>query len=247
MKNRPKDWLSGNLQWPRGLSEAQFLQIKEQWFSVIDSNLEDADIIGRAGQFISGRDTSAAEILFKTAQTLDKENICWSRMLTYNYMRQAEVGTLDQKAMYTELTFESADATLSAEQHDGEKNGLLTELCEFSLIKRDTKRAHYYAESLKKHVDKYGVKHQLFQAYCFLGRAALLNDDIETANNCLIQASKCGYFPALKLANDLLQRGERKTVLFFLQMCLASACEDRAIVSDWVRQIENNQTPTLAI
>ena len=46
-------------------------------------------------------------------------------MLTYNYMEQAEVGTSDQKAEYTELTFESADATLSAEHHDGEKNGML--------------------------------------------------------------------------------------------------------------------------
>ena len=55
VKNRPKDWLSGNLQKPCGLSEAQFLQIKEQWTSVINSNLDDADIIGRAGQFISGR------------------------------------------------------------------------------------------------------------------------------------------------------------------------------------------------
>jgi tetratricopeptide (TPR) repeat protein len=85
-----------------------------------------------------------------------------------------------------------------------------------------------------------------------LGRLSLKDGDIEKAKEYLLESAKSkgspqldSFGPSLKLANELLIAGERDVVLSYLHSISMFWEMDDGYVSQWITQIENNETPKL--
>lgn len=85
-----------------------------------------------------------------------------------------------------------------------------------------------------------------------LGRLSLKDGDTGKAKEYLIQSAKSKgspqldtFGPSLKLANELLIAGERDVVLSYMHSISRFWEMDDGRVSQWITQIENNETPKL--
>lgn len=85
-----------------------------------------------------------------------------------------------------------------------------------------------------------------------LGRISLAQGDVEGAKRYLVEASKSEgspqldtFGPDLKLANELLQKGEIGVVVQYLGSVSRFWEMDNGCVKAWLSEIENGETPKL--
>ena len=93
-----------------------------------------------------------------------------------------------------------------------------------------------------------GVWNQLHRGNIILGRVALVEDDVERAKYHLLEAGKISgsptlgsFGPNMRLAADLLQRGEKDVVLAYFELCSSFWRNDK--LKDWVALVEADRTP----
>jgi hypothetical protein len=89
-------------------------------------------------------------------------------------------------------------------------------------------------------------------AHIVLGRIAFSTGDTPSAVEHLLQAGKvgssprlCSYGPMMKLAQDLLETGQRAPVIQYLRDCKAFWEMGKRKLPKWIREIELGETPTL--
>lgn len=82
------------------------------------------------------------------------------------------------------------------------------------------------------------------------GRIALLNNQLELAKSHLIKSGQIkssptlgSFGPNMSLAKDLLQLGESKIVIEYLELCKLFWEHDSGQIEKWKEQISNNQIP----
>lgn len=92
----------------------------------------------------------------------------------------------------------------------------------------------------------------IHNANAILGRVSLAQDDIEKANEYLVAASKSEgspqldtFGPNLKLADGLLQKGERDIVIQYLNSVSKFWEMDNGCVQRWISEVENGEIPEL--
>ena len=83
-----------------------------------------------------------------------------------------------------------------------------------------------------------------------LGRLALRAGKIKAAEEYLIAAGKSpgspqmdSFGPNLTLAKDLLDKGERETVLEYFMLCHRFWKMDRGRLEDWMQQVMDGMNP----
>ncbi len=88
----------------------------------------------------------------------------------------------------------------------------------------------------------------LHRGNIILGRVALVEDDVERAKYHLLEAAKVSgsprlgsFGPNMRLAADLLQRGEKDIVLAYFELCANFWPSDK--LKDWAALVEAGRTP----
>jgi hypothetical protein len=106
-------------------------------------------------------------------------------------------------------------------------------------------------ESLKSSVSSAAVGENIYNAYDALGRAAFNRGDYDAAKRDLLLAGTTpgggvlsSFGPDLKLAQELLDKGESDTVVDFLTAC--KSFWKKPIIDQWIADIKAGQRPTLA-
>ena len=89
-------------------------------------------------------------------------------------------------------------------------------------------------------------------AHIVLGRIALREGNILSAVDHLLCAGRvngsprlCSYGPMMKLAQDLLESGERDAVIQYLTDCKTFWESGKRKLPKWIREIKNGKTPVL--
>lgn len=128
----------------------------------------------------------------------------------------------------------------------------LDEIARVALEAGELEAARRYAEDLlknvRKHWDRGGAFHN---AHSILGRVALAGGEVTRAKRELLRATKSpwrqtfGTLPHITLANDLLVRGERATVLAYLRKGRRLWTCDRDRIQGWIEAIEAGESPEL--
>jgi hypothetical protein len=92
----------------------------------------------------------------------------------------------------------------------------------------------------------------LHVAHIVLGRIACQNKDIQSAKEHLLLAAQvegssrlCSYGPQMKLAQDLLQAGEKEAVLQYLKDCKKFWDMGKRKLPNWIKAIEENRIPIM--
>jgi hypothetical protein len=111
-------------------------------------------------------------------------------------------------------------------------------------------KAQDYAQELLRRVDPQNTAsgQYVHDAHVVLGRVALAQGRTEEAKTHLLQAGRAtgggsltSFGPNVSLAKDLLDRGERETVLAYLDECQAFWENPR--LDEWIQTIKSGGTP----
>lgn len=100
----------------------------------------------------------------------------------------------------------------------------------------------------KELAKEYDDQHAAFE---FLGRVAIIEHDVNLAAKCLQESSTYvkGKVPRLKLASELLEKGERDSVVDYLFSCSQLSFSDPFIqeqLKKWLEEIKSGTLPTLS-
>ncbi len=227
-----------------------FAVAKQKWLNVAESNPHDLSILDNAASFFRSSDPSYSELLYQKAKALEPDNPKWSEKLAQvstimgihktgaervaqsrkalAEYQNALVTTLDRShRLY--LLCNTAKAALDAENLDAAELAV----AEYAAL---TQKPEY------SRIEDTGHELSLLQ-----GRCALRRGDIDTARGLLLKAAEypCGpgFGPNLRLARELLERGERSAVIEYLRQCSKSWDSSSERIAEWTRLIEEGMMP----
>ena len=118
----------------------------------------------------------------------------------------------------------------------------------------DLARAEQYANELLKDAQEdkssWNYGNAIHKGNIVLGRVALRRGDIEGAKQHLLAAGDVSgspqldsFGPNMTLAKELLEKGERETVIAYLQACAKFWKMGRDEVQNWIATIKGGGTP----
>jgi hypothetical protein len=191
-------------------------------------------------------DRPLAERLLRRGKELDPENWQWPGRLGQLYY----LASLAADTSGLQLTQAEAAAKSQQEYERAVTLGqrrLLQDAAESARVARDPAKATDYANQAIATGDPDSVH----QAHNTLGRIALEKEDVASAKTHLLASANVAgspvlgsFGPNMQLANDLLRRGERQTVIAYLERCLAFGGQ-ADVIKGWISAIRNGETPTL--
>jgi tetratricopeptide (TPR) repeat protein len=224
-----------------------YSQAKRIWLDQIHSHEKDSSVLGHAANFFLLNDRATAEDLLKKAQKLEPNSPEWPDRLAHLY-------TLQRDKEGAKKALDGYEKAQSADQSDVSKFHRLDQLAKTAFDAGEIDKATRYAnESLqvaKKYPNNWDEGNSIHQANIVLGRIALKNGDIKTAKQYLLKAGHTpgspqldSFGPNMSLAKDLLEAGERDTVLQYFQLCKKFWQMDRGKLDDWAKQVKAGEIP----
>ncbi len=122
------------------------------------------------------------------------------------------------------------------------------------MILGDLAKAGEHAEKLLATVnsqqDSWNYGNAIFEAHTILGRVALRRNDVKAACRHLIDSGRTPGSPQLNsfgpntiLADQLLERGEDKTVLEFLSLCSVFWLSGKDRLDKWLQDVRDRAKP----
>ncbi len=219
------------------------------WKEQLQNHPNDRRIIYNAGHsFLSGQNLDLAISTFKQGKSVDPYNsVAWDRDLGNAYkLKVIRVGdpSLTKEALNS---LESAYAAGSKM----ERSSLLPDLGKTALAAGELDKAVAYAnEMLATDDNGWNKGNLIYYGNYVLGIVAIKNGDLESAAKYLLQAGDTpgspqlnSFGPNMTLAKELLDRGQKDTVLAFLKKCSKFWTSPLGPCNKWIQQMEEGQTP----
>jgi tetratricopeptide (TPR) repeat protein len=205
-------------------SSDNYERIRQAWMSQVQTHPDNLKVLVHAALFMIVSESDKAEELASRAHALDPKNVRAASVLAQIY----ELRMIGQKP---ELKIQAAQQALQLREQifaatDPGHVFALQELQHLAIDAfeaGDTVRAQKYAQELARHDDA----DALHQGNVILGRLALKNGNLEEAKARLLAAGKIpgsspvlsSFGPNMKLAQELLMKGEKEVVLQYFDEC----------------------------
>ncbi len=230
--------------------EGAFVEARRKWIELIESNPDDLSILDNAAGFFHLNDPTYSESLYQKARELEPENPKWSEKLAHvSTLRNVHATGPDRvaKSRDTLADFQKALAQTTNEAH---RLYLLPSVAKAALDAQDLEGAESavaeYAKLTQRpeysHIEDTGHELSLLQGRCTLRRG-----HIDAARALLLKAAEypCGpgFGPNLRLARELLERGERSGVIEYLRLVSKSWESGCERIAEWIRSIEEGMMP----
>ncbi len=98
--------------------------------------------------------------------------------------------------------------------------------------------------------DDWDKGNRIHQANIMMGRSALRGRDLARARSCLLAAGRTpgspqldSFGPSMSFAREMLEAGERETVLEYLKRCRSFWKADQGRLDRWTQEIEEGRIP----
>jgi hypothetical protein len=249
IKNRPDAEIAGLpecgvdfIQDPDGYQQA-----KQLWLDQTAAQPKNVAVLDHAAKFFLIRDQAIAGKLLKQVQQLEPNNPQWSDKLGEYYMfergKAGATNALEQ--------FEKAQA---ADTDDATRFYRLDELTKAAFDAGEDAKAAQFADELLKaaatHKGDWNYGNAIYHANCTLGRIALKKGDKKKADEYLLKAGQTpgspqldSFGPNMSLATELLEAGEKETVLQFFELCRKFWKMGDKTLDDWTKEVKAGQAP----
>jgi len=253
IRNLP-DW--ENLRWIIQLRldpvlDKGFADAKQLWLDNLNKYKGNTTVIWNAADFFKINDEPFAEKLIKEAALLEPTNPRWPTELGHILMLEMRSAKGEKRRDFAARAYEQYSRAYTMAQ-GAEKSSILTRLPVAAFEAGDLKHAREWAlEILKQAATNQNpiLVDPVHHAHIVLGRVALVNGDMREAKEQLMLAGQTAGSPSLKsfgpnmsLAKDLLDKGERDTVIKYFEEC-ASFWKDGGKLSQWTTQVRAGETP----
>ena len=229
-----------------------YAQAKGAWLERIEYDPEDVVLLGHAAALVGGpseaSDHDLAISLLERARAADPHNAEWHFKLGQIYSMQGTMGVAESeeaaaaKALpYFERAYQIGGVPFGA-------IALISVMrAAFTAGEVDDARA-YALEVLDSQDPLLGDGDARHRANVTLGRVVLAEGDHEEAGRYLLAAGRAGGSPSLstfgpnmRLAQELLERGQRDVVLEYFELCGAFWKKDQ--LDEWADQVRAGEMP----
>jgi hypothetical protein len=244
---------------------------RQLWMQQCVAHRTNAAVIGNAANFFLLNDSVLAEKLYLQAQQLDPANPQWHEKLAHLYTLSARHGPEEQrssKARKSLVELEMAEQLRS--DHSGLPPGDETgyaqaimqmhtlpnraraafEAGEFVFARQFAERCLALAAGTEQPADCRSDGNAIHYSHLVLGLVALREGDLESAKSHLLESGKTtgspnlgSFGPNMSLAKQLLECGERETVLAYLELCGRFWERGSDRLAEWKDQVAMGETP----
>lgn len=229
-----------------------FPEAKQLWLDNLNKYQGNTTVIENAADFFAINDKSFAEKLIKEAARLEPNNPRWPLELGQELMLEMQSTKGEARRDLAAAAYEQYSLAYSMSKGIAEKSSLLIRLPVAAFEAGDLKHAREWAaEILNQAGDKQNplLADAVHHAQIVLGRLALVNGDVQEAKERLLLAGQTAGSPSLKsfgpnmsLAEDLLEKGERETVIKYFDEC-ATFWMHKEKLDQWTSEVKAGHTP----
>ena len=250
IENRPDASVleSGFVSLDKILEKAHYEEAKKAWLTVVEKNPSKVIILGNAANFLTLYDSELAEQTFKKAKALEPKNPKWASRLGHLYALglSSLEGSARQKAAKKALAEYSS--ALQNSTHSYERISLLSRAGMLAVELGQLNQARLFGKELLRIGD--GDGDAVHKGHTILGRIALRTGGMEAAKSHLLASGKTtgspvlgSFGPNMTLAQELLEKGERKSVLQYFGLCAKFWQHHDGILAQWTKEVRTGQTP----
>ncbi len=196
-----------------------------------------------------------AEKLLLKAQSLDPGNMAWHQALGeyYSHMRMA-ASSPEAKAQWSRKSLEQMEKAGQAKTSESDRIHLLADLSRAAFEAGEPAKAEKYAKELLVIADRHRGEESFGPAVHYgniiLGRLALKDSNVELAKSHLIKAGQTpgggtltSFGPSMSLAKGLLEKGEKDTVIQYLELCKKFWTYPQNPLDNWIQTIKAGGIP----
>jgi Flp pilus assembly protein TadD len=249
IKNRPAAEIAGTpfcqidaVSDPDGYHDA-----KQLWSAATHAQAKNATILGHAAQFVFLHDRALAEDLLKQARQLEPKEPKWSDQLGHLYAMK------DGKESAT-LALAEFETAQSADTDEETKFYRLDYLAKSALAAGEIEKASLYAQQLlkagEKHPKDWNYGNSIHHGNNVLGQIALKKGNVQEADEFLLKAGQTpgspqlnSFGPNMTLAKELLEAGEKDTVLRYFALCGKFWKSGTDRLDDWTKEVKAGLVP----
>lgn len=209
---------------------------------------------------LSDRDYGdVGEKLLLRAQSMEPGSNNWAQILGEMYdLRSIAAKTPEDKMRWTRKALEQMEKGNIEQLSDpGWRMGRLGKISKVAFNAEEYPKAEKYATELlalaEPHPEDQRFGQALHDGNMILGRLALKRGDVAKAKIHLLKAGHTpgggtlsSFGPNMSLAKDLLEHGEKSTVIEYLKLCKKFWTYPRNPIDVWIQAIQTGQQPDFA-
>jgi tetratricopeptide (TPR) repeat protein len=233
---------------PQRDGEEYFNAAADLWQEQAKRHANDVSVLSHAAHFFMVRQAQIARRYFRRCVRLDPENYRWPQTLGLTYLMRPRGKNPGRSAVAAYRHFERA---LELADPKEERCAVLADaaLAAFRSRNYDAAKAHA-TERVQKPGPRsnWNYGNAVHGGNAMLGRIALMEGNIGKAKRHLLAAGKTpgspqlnSFGPDMSLAKELLDLGEKDTVLKYLTSC----CRfwKRPLLEGWISEIQSGKKP----
>jgi tetratricopeptide (TPR) repeat protein len=227
---------------------------KQLWLQEVENHPENPRVLCNAAQFLTLSDGKTAREFLEKAWALDPNDPQTASILAQSYeLEELEVASPDDKLALAKKAFSLRQVAL--EKSVGEERFYeLGDAAKSAFEAGEVAKAEQYATELLQSAPQikndWNYGNALHEGNIVLGRIALQRGDIVGAKEHLLAAGQTpgspqldSFGPNMTLAKELLEKGERDTVLAYLDSCAKFWKMDNGELQAWTATIKGGGTP----
>jgi hypothetical protein len=222
------------------------------WVKQLEANQGNLAVLRNAIDFFMVPDKPRAEKLIMEGAVVEPKNSEWPRQLGRLYSLQMSTANGDSRRQFAKKAYDQFEQAFTLTADDRGKRQLRIELARTAFEAGETSRAVSLASELLGELGREtspGFRADLsHNVHTILGRAALRNGDVAEGKLQLIAAGQVdgspvlsSFGPSMLLAKELLDKGERETVLeYFAEV---GAFWKNVKLQQWIATVKSGGIP----
>jgi tetratricopeptide (TPR) repeat protein len=262
IRNRPEAEIAGTpfCQIQRFIDTAAYRKAKALWVKQVERHRNDTAVLANAAGFHTLDEKRTAIAILKRLQRLEPRNPEWHDRLGHLYHFQSGGGPSRKRNKPAALrALEQWEKAIALLPTDSVRFYMLTQMAPIAVDAGRPRMAVHYAKELLRRATKFRADwnygNAVHHAHSALGRVALRAKRIGEAKRHLIASAKTkgspqvnSFGPNQDLAAELLERGETKTVIRYLELCRKFWKMGQPQINAWTKSIrETGKTDFLRV
>jgi len=202
-------------------------QARDLWIEQSERYKDNPAVLGNAASFLTLHESEHAEKLLQRAASLEPDSPEWPRNLGYLYKRNMSGSSGQERQQWASKALEQLQRCRGLKR-DSSQFYLLNDLAKTAFEAGDLELATRYSRELldaaERHREDWNYGNAIHDGHLVLGRVALRGGNLDEAKQQLLESGKTpgspplnSFGPNLMLAKELIDAGERDSVLAYLE------------------------------
>jgi hypothetical protein len=227
---------------------------KELWMQQVEKHPSDVRVLLHAAEFFQLSESKiTAELLQKALDVAPTNKEVLSREAQFFELERIGAEKPEEKKELSEKALLFRERALQS-GGDEDRSTAVEQMANDALEAEDLSKAEQYGNELLKDAQdtkgNWDNGNEIHQGNVVLGRVALHRGDVEGAKQHLLAAGETpgspqldSFGPNMSLAKELLEKGERDTVISYLEACAKFWKMDRGNLQNWIATIKGGGMP----